>query len=227
MGSPSRLRSLLRSPRTRLVTMGVVVAGGSAAALLLRGPSQGGIERTIEDAGALAPLAFVALYVVLTVLCFPGGVLTAAGGALFGTALGTLLAVIGATLGATAAFLLARRVGREQVEQIAGRRMDTMDRSLGRRGFLAVIYVRLIPLLPFNLLNYVAGVTAIRVRDYVPATAVGIIPGAFAYAALGSSLGDPASAEFIAAVAMIVVLAVGAPLIDRYLRARGGVPADE
>lgn len=99
MGPSARLRSLLRSPRTRLVGLGSLVAGGSAAALVFGGPGQGGVERTIADAGALAPLAFIGLYALLTVLCFPGAVLTAAAGAFFGVALGTLLAVIGATLG--------------------------------------------------------------------------------------------------------------------------------
>lgn len=80
--------------------------------------------------------------------------------------------------------------------------------------------MRLIPLLPFNALNYAAGVTGVGIRDYVSATAVGIIPGAFAFAALGSSLGDPASPAFIGAVAMIVALAIGAPLVDRTVRAR-------
>ncbi len=227
MRSPSRLGSLLRSPRTRLALMGVLVAGASAAALLLGGPSQGGIEQTVDDAGAVAPLAFVALYVVLTVLCFPGAVVTAAGGAFFGTALGTLLAVAGATLGAIAAFLVGRRLGREEVERIAGRRIGALDRWLVRRGFLAVLYVRLIPILPFNALNYAAGVTAVGTRDYVLGTVVGIIPGAFAYAALGSSLGDPLSPEFIAAAALIVVLAVGAPLAERFLRGRGTAPGGD
>ncbi len=227
MRPPSRIGSLLRSPRTRLVLLGVLVAAGSAAALLLGGPSQGGIEQTVDDAGAVAPLAFVALYVVLTVLCFPGAVVTAAGGVFFGTALGTLLAVAGATLGATAAFFVSRRLGRAEVERIAGRRISALDRWLVRRGFLAVLYVRLIPVLPFNALNYAAGVTAVKTRDYVLGTAVGIVPGAFAYAALGSSLGDPLSPEFIAAVALIVVLAVGAPLAERFVRGRGTAPGED
>jgi uncharacterized membrane protein YdjX (TVP38/TMEM64 family) len=222
MPEPSRIRALLRSPRTRLVLMGVLVAGASAAALLLGGPSQGGIEQTVDDAGALAPLAFVALYVVLTVLCFPGAVVTAAGGALFGTAAGALLAVAGATLGAIAAFLAGRRLGRAQVERIAGRRIGALDRWLVRRGFLAVLYLRLIPLVPFNALNYAAGVTAVGARDYVLGTAVGIVPGAFAYAALGSSLGDPLSTEFVVAVAMIVVLAAAGPIAQRFLRGPAG-----
>lgn len=223
MSLPSRLGS----PRTRLLAIGVLVAGGSAAALVLGGPSQGDIQATVDDAGPLAPLAFVALYAVLTVLLVPGAFVTAAAGALFGTVLGTLLAVVGATLGAIAAFFIARRLGREQVEQIAGRRIGAVDGWLRRRGLLAVLYLRLIPLVPFSALNYAAGVTAVRPRDYVLGTVVGIVPGAFAYAALGGSLSDPTSPQFVAAVALVVVLAVGAPLVDRLLRRRETDPAGD
>jgi len=218
MRASSRLGSPLRSPRARLGALGAAVAGGSVAALVAGGPSQGGIEEAIDGLGAAAPLTFVAVYAVLTVLLFPGAIITAAGGSFFGAVLGTVLAVVGATLGAAAAFFIGRRLGRGQVEQIAGRRIGALDRWLRRRGLLAVLYVRLIPVVPFNALNYAAGVTAVRTRDYLLGTAIGIIPGAFAFAALGSSLSDPLSPEFVAAVAMIVVLAVGAPLVDRARR---------
>lgn len=214
----------LNSPRTRLALLGLVLVAATAAGIILGGGNRDGIGDTIDAAGPLGPVAFVALYVVLTVLFFPGSILTAAGGAAFGAALGTALAVTGATIGATGAFLIGRRAGRAQVEQIAGGRVEKIDGWLARRGFLAVLYVRLIPVIPFNALNYAAGVSAVATRDYVLGTALGVIPGAFAYAALGSSLGDPTSPEFIAALALVIVLAVGAPLLQRRLRARGTGP---
>lgn len=98
------------------------------------------------------PIVYVAMYALLTVLLFPGTLITAAGGALFGAALATPLTVVGATIGATAAFLIGRRLGRDQVEQIAGRRIGAADRWLSRRGLLAVLYLRLFPIVPFNAL---------------------------------------------------------------------------
>ncbi len=204
--------------------LGLLLVAATAAGIVLGGGSRDSIGETIDAAGPLGPLAFVALYVVLTVLFFPGAILTAAGGAAFGAALGTMLAVTGATIGATGAFLIGRRAGRAQVEQIAGNRFETVVAWLARRGFLAVLYLRLIPVIPFNALNYASGVSAVDTRDYVLGTALGIIPGAFAYAALGSSLGDPTSPEFIAALALVVILAVGAPLVQRRLKARGTGP---
>lgn len=223
-----RAARALASPRLRLGLLAAVLLAASLGVVLTGGPSRREIEDAVNEAGAAAPLLFVALYAVLTVLFFPGSVLTGAGGLLFGTGLGTLLAVIGATTGATAAFLLGRRLGRRQVEQIAGRRIGAVDRWLEQNGFLAVLYLRLIPVIPFNGLNYAAGVSALRTRDYALGTAVGIVPGAFAFAALGGSLDDPTSPEFLAAVALVLLLAVGAPLANRALRKRNrGVPDDE
>jgi uncharacterized membrane protein YdjX (TVP38/TMEM64 family) len=222
------MTDFLTSPRLRLgLLLGVVVAG-TVAFLLLGTPSQASIEQVIEDAGWLAPAFFVVAYAALTVLLFPGFVLTAAGGAAFGVVAGTALALVGATLGAFGAFAVGRRLGRTEVEKIAGRRMGRLDEWMAQRGFLAVLYARLLPVLPFNALNYVAGVTTVRARDYGLATAIGIVPGTFAYAALGSSLGDPTSPEFLGAVGLVVLLAVGAPFVDRALRRRGkGAPVDD
>lgn len=205
--------------RLALLAVLLLVVFGSAA--VVGGPSRAGISGLIRDSGIAGPVVFVALYAALTVLLFPGAVVTAAGGAAFGTALGTVLAVVGATLGAAASFLIGRRLGREQVERIAGRRIGQVDAWLERRGFLAVLYLRLIPAVPFNLLNYAAGVSAVSRRDYLLATVIGIVPGTFAYAALGGSIHDPTSPAFLAAVGLIVVLAVAGPLISKVLKSTG------
>jgi len=212
---------LLTSPRFRLGLLGVALAAAGIAAALVGTPGSDEIERAVDDAGGAAPLAFVAAYAILTLLLVPGALLTAAGGALFGVVAGTALSVIGATLGATGAFLIGRRLGRRDVERIAGPRLRALDGFAERNGFLAVLYVRLVPVFPFNVLNYAAGVTAVARRDYIAATALGIIPGAFAYAALGGSIGDPTSPEFLAAVALAIALAIGGTVVAR--RRRGPV----
>ena len=87
----------------------------------------------------------------------------------------------------------------------------------------------LFPIVPFNALNYAAGVTAVTRRDYVVGTAIGIVPGAFAYAALGGSIDDPTFPAFLGAVGLVVALAVAAPLVNRFLgrRGPGGEPPRE
>jgi len=222
-----RFAAVLASPWFRLGVFLSVLAAGTIAFLVVGLPSQDQVAGVIDDAGLLAPVLFVVVYAVLTLLLFPGSILSAAGGLVFGVVAGTLLAVLGATLGATGAFLAGRRLGRSQVERIAGRRMGRLDEWMRRRGFLAVLYARLLPVLPFNVLNYVAGVTDVSTRTYALATAIGIVPGTFAYAALGGTLSNPTSPEFIGAAALVVILAVGAPLVDKALRRRGKSAAPE
>ncbi len=223
------MTALLQSPRARLGLLALLLIGLSATLIVTGGGlSQDRVEEWVGDPSPASALLYTLLYVALTVLLFPGAVITAAGGALFGTVPGTLLTLVGATAGATASFLIGRRLGRAQVERIAGPRVGAIDAWLERRGLLAVLYVRLVPLFPFNALNYAAGVSALRLRDYVLGTAIGIVPGTFAFAALGSSLDDPASPEFLGAAGLVVVLAVLAPFFNRRLQARGeDVPGAE
>lgn len=195
---------------------------GVGGALVASGGRVGEALTTIRDlvdrAGMWGPALFVVAYAVLTMLLVPGSPLTIAAGVLFGPVLGTGLVVIGATVGATAAFLWGRRLGRDAVAGLTGQRFEKVDAWLHDRGMLAVLYVRLVPVLPFNLLNPVAGVTGITLRDFVVGTAVGIVPGTFAFAALGGSFDDPTSPVFLAALALLVLLAVGAPIVDRRVR---------
>jgi len=219
---------LLSSPKLRLSLFFGLMLAIAGAFFFVGGPSQEEAEQAIEDAGALAPVVFIVAYAILTILLFPGIIPAVAAGAVFGVLAGTVLSLVGATIGAVGAFLLGRKLGRKDVERVAGRRMRRLDGWIGRRGFMAVLYARLLPVAPFNVLNYVAGVTSVGTRDYVLATAIGMVPGTFLHVALGSTLSDPTSWEFLAAVGGLIVLGVGAPLIDRALRRRGaGAPAEE
>lgn len=209
---------VLGSARLRLGLAIALLGGGAVLAASAGGPSVGEVKSWVESGGPGAPVVFVLLYVGLTVLLFPAAVLTGAGGALFGVAVGTGLSVVGGTAGATAAFLIGRRLGRSTVERAAGRRVRALDEWLGRRGLTAVLYLRLFPVVPFNVLNYASGVTAVSARDYVLGTAIGIVPGAFAYAALGGSLDDPWSLEFLGAVSLALALAVVGALEARRRR---------
>jgi uncharacterized membrane protein YdjX (TVP38/TMEM64 family) len=176
------------------------------------------IRSVVDRAGLFGPVLFVLAYAVLTVLLVPGSPLTIAAGALFGPFLGTALVVVGATMGAVGSFLWGRRLGRDAVERLAGDRFAKVDVWLGERGMVAVLYLRLVGA-PFNISNPIAGVTGIKLRDFTVGTFVGIIPGSFAFAALGGSLDDPTSPVFLSAIALTLVLAVGAPIVDRRRRA--------
>ena len=217
-----------RGAVVRLVVLGSVVVAVGAFLLLrpeLVGDALAEVRSLVERAGPWGPAVFVAAYALLTVLLVPGSPLTVAAGVLFGPFVGTGLVVVGASLGATGAFLWGRRLGRDGVAQVAGDGVQRVDRWLAGRGVTAVLYLRLLPIVPFNLSNPAAGVTAIRLRDFVVGTVLGIVPGTFAFAALGGSIDDLTSPTFLSALALLVALAVGAPLVERRVRADRGTPA--
>lgn len=140
------------------------------------------IRAAIEELHpATSRLAYVGLYLVGTVLLVPGVVLSFVGAALFGPYEGTLYTWIGATIGATLCFLLAKALGREFVESLLGGRLAALDQRLRDHGFVGMLIIRLVPLFPFNGVNFGSGLTAIRFRDYVLATAIGILPATFIY----------------------------------------------
>lgn len=140
-----------------------------------------------EQAGIFAPLGFIVIYAIATIFAVPGTILTLSGGALFGTFFGTLWTVIGATIGASGAFLIARFIAgnwaRQQFEK--GDRLAKLIQGIEQNGFWFVLSIRLSPLFPFIAVNYLLGLTPIRLQVYVLATVIGIIPGTFAYSWLG------------------------------------------
>jgi uncharacterized membrane protein YdjX (TVP38/TMEM64 family)/rhodanese-related sulfurtransferase len=143
------------------------------------------LEAWVRDAGPLAPLLFMLIYALAAVLFLPGSVLTLAGGALFGPVLGTLYNLTGATLGATLAFLIARYLASDWVAKKTGGRVKQLINGVEGEGWRFVAFVRLVPLFPFNLLNYALGLTRLRLLHYIIATYLFMLPGAVAYTYLG------------------------------------------
>jgi uncharacterized membrane protein YdjX (TVP38/TMEM64 family)/rhodanese-related sulfurtransferase len=143
------------------------------------------VRQLATQAGDMAPLLFVAGYALATVLFLPGSVLTIAGGALFGPVAGTLYSLTGATLGATLAFLTARYLASDLVARRTGGRLAQFVKGVEAEGWRFVAFVRLMPVLPFNALNYALGLTRIPVGQYVAASYLAMLPGAAAYTYLG------------------------------------------
>jgi uncharacterized membrane protein YdjX (TVP38/TMEM64 family) len=217
------------SRRAAVLRVGVLAATLTTcvALLALSGSlSAGRVRDWIDGYGAAGPVVFIAVSASLTVVLFPGPVLAAASGLLFGTALGTPVSIAAATLGATLAFSLSRWWAHDAVVALAGPRLGALRAWVGRRGFLTVLYARIAPGVPYTLVNYAAGLTPIALRAFVAATAIGVAPRAFAYTALGGSLGDLGSPEAIAAIAVLVAMALGGLLLARReARTRPDAPA--
>ena len=167
---------------------------------------------------------FILTYVVVAGLSLPGAViLTLAGGFLFGGILATLFINIGATTGATLAFLAARYLLRDTVEQKFGKWMGPFQEGFAKNAFSYLLTLRLIPLFPFFIVNLVSGLTRVNVGTYMLATAIGIIPGSFVYAYAGrqlgtiSSLREIASPNVIGAFVLLGLLALAPVVYKRFV----------
>ena len=143
------------------------------------------IQQFIEDSGHLAPVFFMLAYMLSTVLFLPGSVLTLLGGALFGPVLGTFYSLTAATLGAMLAFLIARYLASDWVAQKSSGKLKQLMLGVESEGWRFVAFTRLVPLFPFNLLNYALGLTKISFSQYSLATFIFMLPGAIAYTYLG------------------------------------------
>jgi len=169
-----------------LVVLAVAIALGVAYRQHL---DVAALEAWVAGAGTAAPALFIGLYALATVLFLPGSVLTLAGGALFGPVWGTLYNLTGATLGAVLAFVIARYLTSNWVqarfEAGAGGRVQRLVKGVEAEGWRFVAFTRLVPLFPFNLLNYVLGLTHIPLLHFTLASFVFMLPGALAYSYLG------------------------------------------
>jgi uncharacterized membrane protein YdjX (TVP38/TMEM64 family) len=171
--------------------------------------SRTNVEAFIASFGAWAPLIYAALYIISSPVPFLAPVLSAVGGLLFGALWGTVYTLIIATVSSLVPFVLARRLGREWVAaKLEGKRLEHVYRqSEGDKGFLFILLMRLIPVLPWEVQNYVGGLTRVRVPTYMAATILGIIPGTFSLTFLGAAVTRPGSWEFYAAIALKIATA--------------------
>lgn len=202
----------------RLAILVVVLAAGATVASLVELPNPAQLRFFVASAGPAAPALFVLIYAAATLAPLPKNVLGVLAGLLFGLPFGTLVVLLAAMLGSTVAYALGRMLGRGAVEKITGARVARVDPLLRRHGILSVIAVRLVPVLPFTAINYAAGLTAVRTRDYLIGTAIGIIPGTIAYVALGAYGTSPGSWPFLIATLMLAALTVGGAVLARRSR---------
>lgn len=166
---------------------------------------------------------FIVAYAIATGLSLPGAViLTLAGGFLFGAVLATLFVNIGATTGATLAFLTARYLLRDTVEQKFGKWLGPFQEGFAKNAFSYLLTLRLIPLFPFFVVNLVSGLTRVSIGTYMMATTIGIIPGSFVYAYAGRQLGtinslqEIASPNVVGAFVLLGLLALAPVVYKKY-----------
>jgi uncharacterized membrane protein YdjX (TVP38/TMEM64 family) len=217
-----------------LAAVGAALAAGYAAGLheyltfdaLERYRSD--LAAYVDMHGAKAALAYAAAYIAAVTVSFPGaGILTVAGGFMFGPLLGTLLAVVSATIGSTLFFLIARTSLGSLISERAGPRLLAVRDGFQEEGIRYLLFLRLVPAFPFWLVNLAAAAFGMKLAPYIAGTAIGIVPGTFVYAYFGSGLdaaltkgGPLVPWKLLIALALLGVTAI-APTLWRRLRRRG------
>ena len=143
----------------------------------------------VGQMGTAGILIFIAVYAVATVLLAPGAILTIGAGFAFGLWKGFLAVSAGSTLGAALAFLVARFIARDRVEAIAkgNEKFRNIDNAIGQQGAKLVFLLRLSPIIPFNLSNYLYGLTGVKFWPYVLASSIGMMPGTLLYVYIGTA----------------------------------------
>ncbi|MBW0012056.1 TVP38/TMEM64 family protein [Mycobacterium sp.] len=195
----------LAGPRTLAMVAGITLL--IAAATWLPVPSPVQMRDWAESVGPWFPVAFLGAHIVATVLPVPRTAFTLAAGLLFGPALGVLIAVVASTTSAVLAMLLVRAAGWQLIRLVRHRSIETVDERLHKRGWVAVLSLRLIPVVPFSAINYAAGASAMRLMPYTLATVAGLLPGTAAVVILGDAIAGHPSPRL--ALALLGTAALG------------------
>ncbi len=212
-----------KSALPRLVLLAVVVGAIALVTLNRDKLNPDVLDAWLSDFGLWAPVIYVGLYALGTVVFAPGSLFALAGGAMFGPVLGTFLNLTGATIGASIAFLIARYLAGDWVARKTGGRLKRMITGVENEGWRFVAFVRLVPVFPFNLSNYAFGLTRIPFVSYVVTSFITMAPGALAYTWLGyagrEALGGNGSAIRYGLLALGLLAAIAfLPRIIKRLR---------
>jgi uncharacterized membrane protein YdjX (TVP38/TMEM64 family) len=163
------------------------------------------VKKEVVAWGIWGPIIFMVLYAVGPSFLVPGAVMTIAGGLAFGTLWGSVYSLIGADVGALVAFGAGRWLGKSFVERIVGERFREGMKKIAKHGFQIIFYLRMVPVIPYNALNLLAGASPITFKDYFWASMIGMVPGTILFAFLGDALWHPMSPKFFLALLLIGV----------------------
>ena len=190
----------------RFVLLAVLLTGIACAFLWRNQLTVSQIQAFVAGLGTWGPVVFLLLYAVGPTFLVPGLPLDLAAGILFGPVWGTVYSLVGATVGATIAFLGARTVGREWTEEKLSGPLKKLKEGVDKGGWEFVAFVRLVPIIPFNLLNYALGLTRIRLMPYMLASFVFMAPATVVYVYAGWAGGEAIAGEGTLSQTLVRVL---------------------
>lgn len=200
--------------------LAAVCLAGAGLALAFSRVSPEVLQVRLSGLGPWAPAGYILLFTLLPAAFFPVAVLALAGGLLFGLLWGSVYTFLGAMLNCALMFLLSRTVGRARIDRYVREKLppvwqSRLRRAGGKRGFYLLILLRLIPAVPYNLINYSFGLTSMRFPVYLLGSAIGIIPGTLVFINLGDKTMDPSAPSFWLAIALLAMLLVVTAQIGR------------
>lgn len=173
---------------------------------LFNGLTPTDIQNYVSSFGIYAPIIYIVLFTVVPLTLFPDAILAIASGMAFGLIGGFTYTMIGALCGATLAFYLARSLGREVLKPLIGDKLNKLESKIEHNGFIVVLLLRLIPLFPFDIISYSAGLSKVKYKDFILATVVGTIPGIFVFTNIGDKSLDIGSDAFYVSLVLLVLL---------------------
>jgi uncharacterized membrane protein YdjX (TVP38/TMEM64 family) len=177
------------------------------------------LQEKVKEFGVFAPIIFILIYSVATIILIPGTPLIIGGGLIFGTVLGTIYSLIGSMIGATTAFFIARILGRNYIDLSINEKFTSLKKyyyKIKENGLLVAFYLRLPPIMPFTSINYALGLTKMKFKDYFIGTFIGIIPATLILAYFGESLVSFNLTNIIISVVLLVILVLIFPVYKKF-----------
>ena len=183
------------------------------------------VRAIIKSGGAFAPLIYILLFSILPIFFFPVPILALAGGLAFGVWKGSFYTIVGASINCILMYLIAKYIGKEQVDRYLDKHLseDVKKRIASKEtdiGFYLFV-LRLTPIIPYNLINYMSGLLDIELKKYIIISILGIMPGTAVYLNMGDKAINYKSKEFVLSVVFMVVLVILANLLTKYLKKKG------
>ncbi|WP_343101542.1 TVP38/TMEM64 family protein [Romboutsia sp. MSSM.1001216sp_RTP31141st1_G3_RTP31141_220114] len=164
------------------------------------------IKEYVKTFGVLAPLIYIVMFSLVPLTFFPDSVLAISAGLIFGFSKGYIYTTIGALIGASIAFFIARYLGKEIIKRKSSDKLEKIERLIEKNGFYIIFLLRLIPLFPFDVISYGAGITNVKYKDFILATLFGTIPGIAVFTNIGATSLNIKSTSFYISIALLVLL---------------------
>jgi uncharacterized membrane protein YdjX (TVP38/TMEM64 family) len=178
----------MKSKTTILAIALFCIIATVAGIYLLGGINQQQLQLWLQQMGIWAPIIYILVYAIATIFILPSTPLNLSGGAIFGSVWGTVWTSIAAVLAAVLSFGFSRTIGRKIVEQKLAGKWQSLDQEMEQGGFFYMFAIRLLPLIPYGMVNFAAGLTSIKFRDYFFGTLLGTVPGILPFVMMGAGL---------------------------------------